>query len=431
MRGRVTLALRSLGTGCVFALVSTGQARGAEPKTPAAKPAFSMALRGKVIDSAGQPVTAARVDIATAAPRIGQGIFCPSCYRDCAKWTETDDAGQFELRELDPMLKFQLLCTAPGKEAHLSKLIDPLLGSLTITLEPAPTDLPPERTIRRRIVDAQGTPIRAALVSPWGAKEGERRWWGVVENCRAAVSDRDGRFTMLVPEGLEGVDLEIVADGYAGVQAELVAPGQEEQPIVVPRGARVTGTLIFEGKPAAAARIAVVQMDRGASNHFIKAVEATTDAEGHFAFDYLPASQPYAIFTPLTGKDEGPVLTTKKFTVPADGESRDLGTLTMIPALHLTGRVELPPGQTLPRGARLSLDRDPAWDLAQVEISAGGRFKATGLAPETYELRFPIKDFAVDSAALNYQALSDQSFGIRITESIDDLRVPLRAAPAK
>ena len=77
----------------------------------------------------------------------------------------------------------------------------------------------------------------------------------------------------------------------------------------------------FEGKPAAGLRIAVVQMDRGTSNHFINAVEAVTDDGGRFEFDHLPASQPYAIFTPLSGKDAGPVVTTKKFTVPADGRS--------------------------------------------------------------------------------------------------------------
>ena len=40
-------------------------------------------LRGRVIDAKFRPVAGARVDIATAAPKKGQGMFCPSCYLDC------------------------------------------------------------------------------------------------------------------------------------------------------------------------------------------------------------------------------------------------------------------------------------------------------------------------------------------------------------
>ena len=54
-------------------------------------------LTGSIVDQQGQPVSGARVDIAIAAPKIGPGIFCPSCYVDCAKHTTTDDDGQFEI----------------------------------------------------------------------------------------------------------------------------------------------------------------------------------------------------------------------------------------------------------------------------------------------------------------------------------------------
>jgi hypothetical protein len=39
-------------------------------------------LQGIVTDEAGNPVSGARVDITTAAPRVGEGIFCLSCYGD-------------------------------------------------------------------------------------------------------------------------------------------------------------------------------------------------------------------------------------------------------------------------------------------------------------------------------------------------------------
>ena len=47
-------------------------------------------LTGTVRDAKGRPVAGARVDVATAAPKAGPAMFCPSCYLDCAKWTKTD-----------------------------------------------------------------------------------------------------------------------------------------------------------------------------------------------------------------------------------------------------------------------------------------------------------------------------------------------------
>ena len=97
----------------------------------------------------------------------------------------------------------------------------------------------------------------------------------------------------------------------------------------------------------------------------------------------------------------------------------------MVPAVSLTGRVELPSGQTLPREPKSASAATRPGTWHPWKSVPDGRFTATGLVPETYELRFPIKGFAIDPEALGYQTLSDQSFGIRITESIDDLHVPL------
>jgi hypothetical protein len=390
------------------------------------------AIKGVVIDSAGRGIAEARVDIATATPRVGRGMFCPSCYRDCAKWTETDQDGKFEITDLDPTLRFQVLFTAVGKAAHVTNHIDPLLGSLTIKLNDAPTNLPPEHTVRGLLVNEQGVPICGALVDPEGAKTADRRWWGRVDGVVATVSDRDGRFVMALPASFQGVDLEVAADGYAGVAVALVAPGEQEHRIVVPAGARVVGVLEYEGKPVAASRIAVVQVNRNAGKHFIKAVEAITDERGRFEFDHLPAAQPYVIFTPVMGNPTDLVLGTKKFMVPADGQMRDLGTLTAIPGLRLAGRIDAPEGLSLPPHAKLSLHRDPAWDLISLDVGPDGRFETNGLAPETYIVRLPFKEFVLDTERLTYQMTNgNQEFGIRITAPIDELLIPLQPTPAK
>jgi len=92
--------------------------------------AHNTSLRGTIVDAQGKAVADARVSIATAAPRVGQGVFCPSCYKDCSKWTRSDSEGRFEIRELNPTLKFTLLASSPDKKAHLTKLLDPRAGEV-------------------------------------------------------------------------------------------------------------------------------------------------------------------------------------------------------------------------------------------------------------------------------------------------------------
>ena len=155
-------------------------------------------LTGTVRDAKGRPVADARVDIATAAPKVGPAMFCPSCYLDCAKWTKTDADGKFVIAKLSPSLKFRLLATAPDMLSAMTKLVDPATENPAITLDPIPAGLPPDRTLSGRVVDAAGRPIAGALISPEGAETRERRWWGLVEGVRPTVSDTDGRFLMIL-----------------------------------------------------------------------------------------------------------------------------------------------------------------------------------------------------------------------------------------
>ena len=146
--------------------------------------------------------------------------------------------------------------------------------------------------------------------------------------------------------------------------------------------------------------MAVVQLDRSVPHHFLKAIAATTDAEGKFTFNYLPADERYAIFTPVAVGPAPLVLSTKKFTAHANHKSRDLGPLEVTAPLRIAGQVDLPEGQTLPPHSKLSLGRDPAWDLISTEIDGNGRFEFNGLPPETYEVRVTAGNLEIDPQQL-------------------------------
>ena len=387
-------------------------------------------LRGAVVDAVGKPIAGARVDIATAAPFFGAGLFCPSCYKDCTKGTRSDNAGRFEIGGLDPTLKFTVLISAPNRKAHLTKLIDPAAEEIKITLEALPANHPREQIVLGRLVDDRGQPISGALVSPSGAETTKERWHGST-NIEPAVSDADGRFRLLLPKDYLGVDVTVTAQEFAGAQVLLLKPGPDEHRVMVPAGTRVTGRLVHDGKPMAGLRVAVVQMDRGAGRHFIKAVGAVTDKDGKFAMTRLPANEDYAIFTVA---EEGPqkfVITTKKFKAIADRKERDLGDLAVVRPRRIVGGLEIPVGQTLPADTKITLGRNPAWDLIAVNVDKTGQFVIDGLPPETYKVAMRAGGFEIDSKRMRYQTLGELSFGLRLRESIDDLRIPLVSSTKK
>jgi hypothetical protein len=378
-------------------------------------------LKGAVQDTSGVPLTGARIDIATAAPRKGRGLFCPSCYLDCVKHARTDANGRFQIAELDPTLKFRVLVSMVGYRAHLTPLIDPLTGPIAVTLQTRPTDMPPERTVRGVIVDDRG-----ALVSPSGARTRDKRWWGTVNGVDPTVTDTEGRFAMLLPAELEAIDVEVAADGHSGATLELLVPGQIDHRIEVPVGARVTGLLVHQGQPLPGNRVAVVQLLRDAGRHFIKAVAATTDAQGRFEFDYLPPEEPYVIFSLVGEGPQSTVITTKRFKVSRSGQQRDLGALETIPSLRLRGRVTLPENEKIPTNTRVVLGREPAWDLIASPVAEDGSFEVAGLPPETYVIRLDDNALELDPSRLQYQQLERNSFGLRLRTSLEELVIPAR-----
>jgi len=78
------------------------------------------------------------------------GVFCPSCYADCAKSVRTDPRGHFLIAGLDPALKFRVLISAPGKRSQLTPLTDPLAGPLAIALADLPKDVAARTATARR-----------------------------------------------------------------------------------------------------------------------------------------------------------------------------------------------------------------------------------------------------------------------------------------
>lgn len=386
-------------------------------------------IQGVVTGPDGEALEGVRVDVSTAAPKVGRGMFCPSCYLDCAKWATTDDRGRFTIERVSPSLKFRLVLTRPGHRTLQTKLIDPSEGPVSLTLDALPTDIDPAHVVAG-VVTQSTVPVAGALIEPHGAKTASRRWWGRVDGVDPAVTDQHGRFSMTLPDELVAVDIEVTGHGFCGEQLELVEPGGEPLQIDVRGGANVVGRLVHAGKPVAGMSIAVVQLNRSVNDGiFIAAVGDVTDEEGKFQFRHLPPDQRYCIYS-MAGEakqsDNSYILTTKTFTVPATGETRDLGSLEVASPCTISGKLLPIDRQPLPKNLKISLGRDPAWDLIGVPVQDDGSFEATGLPPETYEIRIGSPKLEIVADEVRYQMLSDASFGVRLRHSIDDLVIPVR-----
>ena len=422
------MEIRTIGVGLLLALCGAWSALAAEPS------AVRPSIEGVVSGPDGKPVDGVRVDVSTAAPRVGPGIFCPSCYLDCAKSAKTDAEGKFAIENVDPTLKFRLVLAKPGLRTLETDLIDPLLGPASLSLEELPDDVDPARVVSG-IVRLNGSPVAGALVYPFGAKTAEMRWWGQVDGVDSTVTDENGFFAMPLPANYQAIDIEIRGDGMCGEQLALLEPGREPLAIEARTGATVVGRLVSDGNPVAGMSVAVVQLGRSTDDGiFIKAVGAVTDEQGRFEFRHLPPDQRYCIYSTVgeAKQTESPyILVTKTFAVPATGETRDVGSLEVAEPLSIRGTVKSVDGEPLPENLKIWLGRDPAWDLVAVPVKQDGSFQATGLPPETYEIGIAGRQLAVVHDQIPYQMQGESSFGLKLRESVDGLVIPVRAKEAR
>ena len=381
-------------------------------------------LNGRVVDSEGKPIANSRIDIAIAAPKIGKGIFCPSCYADCRKSTTSGADGRFVISGLDPRLKFRLLATSVEKQSLSSSLIDPLDGETTLVLKDFPKDLPASRLLTGKVVDDAGVPIPAALIELVGAKTQARQSRNSV-NGDSAVSNDDGEFKLVLGDDYLGVDVQVTAEGSAGARKAMLTPGISPHEIVVPKGASLRGTIVENGRAQPFRPVAIVQTNRLASDGFKKAIPTTTDALGKFNFDSLPGDQQYAIYSPVEASGEKRVIATRLFRVGANGSTKDLGSLETVPAMRLVGQIRMRDNGPLPADLRIALGRLPAWDSVEAELKSDGTFSVENLPPESYEIRFNGNVVLSRDMHHKYQVLSTKSFGVRLDSSTKELEVIL------
>ena len=383
-------------------------------------------LTGTILDQSNDPIADARVSVCWVGPKTGYSIYCDTSYPDCKKKTITNQNGKFSLEGLDTTKKFRLAIVAPGYQAHLS---EPVESGAESTVNLKAYEVPDaDHFVLGNVVNEEGEPVVGAYVYARGAKTANRTWWGQIEHVDSVVTNSDGVFNLHVPEDYQALNVYVFAAGACPAQVEWLAKG-EPQELVMPTGARVTGRLLHKQKPVKGLRLAVAQTDRslGRNNVFVRAIGCVTDDQGRFQFNNLPPDQQYCIYSvvdPSTKIDA--VMTTKTFSVPSSGETRDLGDLQTALPISIRGKVQRIDGKPLPTKFDLYFGRNPAWNTSRIKVAEDGTFEANGLPAETYNISLRNRDYEIVAKKMNYQVFDKRSFGVFASEAIDDLVIAIR-----
>ena len=223
-------------------------------------------ITGAIYDNADTPVEGATVYVYTARKKEGPNLLCPSCYADCGKRDATQSDGSFKLESLDPSLIFKLLVVQSEYAPLLIERIDPQSGPVKAKmLSINPARLAPDRSVRGRVVNSEGQPVRDAVVEPAWEILADGSWTGSPRQDidSMSVTDERGEFVITSEKPLKEVAIKVSARGYATHAGTKLEPGAPQKDIAIVRGATISGRVLAKGAPLPSVSLGLVQVPCG------------------------------------------------------------------------------------------------------------------------------------------------------------------------
>ncbi|HEX5219148.1 MAG TPA: redoxin domain-containing protein [Verrucomicrobiae bacterium] len=374
----------------LICFIGIGIATGAEQSRPT--------LTGTVQGEDGAPVPNATVFVHTAAPKVGAGILCPSCYADCRKQATTDRAGQFTIESLDPELTFQILAVARNHQPRFISKVDPAEKPLSISLKPKAGGESPNQRLLGKVVDPDGNPIAGAVVNIRGVTRGQStRFGGNNEIDPVAVSDFAGEFVINGQTAFDAAGVDVVARGFAKRVFQKLATGDTRHELKLTEGVTLKGRVVKEGQPLPGVEIGVAGTERRAEI-YIGDFSVATDQNGEFRFVNLPANTTYNLYGIMKSLSErGGSIVSQTLRTKDDGSTLDVGELVVKPGFTVAGQLRLTDGKPLPANTRVLLNRDGAWDTQQAVAETNGHFRFAGVPPESIGLSVRVKGYRMSA----------------------------------
>src|ERR1035441_4785355 len=209
-----------------------------------------------------------------------------------------DAQGNFKIESLSSNLLFSVVVAARGFKPVTLKKVDPTQAPLAVRLKPRSKDqLPADRTVPGRVLDAHKRPVAGAEVSINGITTGRSTSFGQPPTGTdiMAISDSAGEFDIYVAKSFDSVGLQIEASGLARTKFTGATPGGVRRDFVLPVGAGLVGRVVRDGKPVKGINVGVASADRGVVS-FTGDFVVSTGADGVFVFRSLPADRDYQFY---------------------------------------------------------------------------------------------------------------------------------------
>jgi hypothetical protein len=376
----------------------------------AAIPVYSLGaerltLTGKVTGAAGKSLDHATVIVYHAGVKQGYSTFCPSCYSDCGKRRLTDSSGNFTIPSLSPDLYFEILIVHDGYLPVIVKKVDPAKPGPTVELKAREALTDSRRVLRGLVVDAQHRPIRDAVVQPQGIlgemqNRGRGSMYGSILGLEpVAVSNEKGEFELAHAEPFDAMVVQVEVRGMAPKIFTSLASGSERHILAVTEGATIRGRLLQGGKPVPNAEVGLIARKHGWGANLVLVgyplpeIRVGTNDDGRFAITNVPPGVDWYLYgkmESLAARGGAPII---ECTTRSDGEEVDVGDLSIVPPLHLRGKVVLSDGKPLPTVMRVTVGSDRAFDSQTTILTPDGVFEFSGLAKGTYTISAFVKGY--------------------------------------
>ncbi|MCC6796499.1 MAG: carboxypeptidase regulatory-like domain-containing protein [Candidatus Hydrogenedentes bacterium] len=388
-----------------------------------------VSIAGAIFDNADAPIEGATVYVYTARTKEGPNLLCPSCYADCGKRFVTQSDGSFQLEGLDPSLIFNLLIVRREYAPLLIERIDPQSGPVKAKMSRIdPARLAPDHSVRGRVINSDGQPVRDAIVEPAWLVLADGSWTGTLRSGidNMSITDERGEFVITSEKPLKEMTIKISARGYAPKTGEKLEPATPQKDIAVVRGATVSGRVFLKGVPLQNVSLGLVQTRSARGpDEFLGPMEVTTNDSGRFSFYCVAPQQDYYIYGIHDSFAPYGALAINSVTVHRDGESVDLGDLTAEKGNNLSGTLKTSDATPLPTDTHLIISRDNAWHCSFIKVGEKGNFDVTNLPSESYSISVHCPGYAISTKNESY---SYRSLRGLITRDLENLTILLDPA---
>ena len=391
-----SLSLESLKkpAGLMIAAISVGPAQ-PEPGSdtvstmknpfPDLRPRSGELARGEgvVKTIVGEPLAGARVRV-VGTRKFGASYYNADADDDAVgAGAVTDADGRFALPPLPDDRLYHLLIFAEGLEPAPFGGMDVKSDPVEVRLKPPGP--PGKFMVWARVLDSDDQPVAGATVEPEGVGTGGGTSWGNATGFpEQTLTSTNGEFTFSRNEMFTRLQIRVKATGFAPALEWLVETNNW-QTIKLGEGATLRGRVVKNGEPLAGVRVGVAGADRN-SEVYVGHYETRTRDDGTFAFAHLPRHQRWYFYGIMSSLKTHGAIAPRAVSSGANGTTNDLADVEVTPGLRLAGQVQTRHDEPLPKGLKVRLGYDTAWDSQTVTVDEAGRFELVGLAPGKVEV---------------------------------------------